>query len=189
MKIYVSDDGQIFAPAADLMKTTPNLPAPDAYSAAQLEASDLKTHGRFVKVVVQPQDSGNGTYFYTDELEIYRGEDEWVNLPLPGPEKPVNPNSPRSQWQNLAAGAEVSLNTEPNAADVSDIDDPKQLVDAVLSGATPIWADKSTVGWMGDKMVEFTVDLAKDQPIRGVALASGGRAGRGSSGPLASRFT
>ena len=178
VKVYVSDDGQKFSPLVDLMKATPNPPAPDAYSTMWLEANDLKTHGRYVKLVVQPQDSGNGTYFYTDELEIYRGEDAWVSLPLPDPEKPANPNSPRPQWQNLASGAEVAFNSEPNDASVSDIDDAKQLVDAVLSGATPIWADKSTVGWMGEKMVEFTVDLGKDQPIRGVALhMAAGQAG------------
>jgi hypothetical protein len=170
IKLYVSDDGVKYAPLGDLMKLTPNPPAEDLYSAEWLEAEDLKTHGRFVRLVVTPTDSGNGTYFYADELEIFRGEDAWVSLPLPAPEKVASVDSPKPDWENLAAGAPVSFEPQPNENSVSDDEDAAQMVDGTLSASQPIWSDKSVVGWIGTSSVEFTVDLGKDQPIRGVAL-------------------
>ena len=170
IKVSVSDDGKSFGLAGDLMQLTPNPPAPDQYATVWLEAEDLKTHGRFVKFSVAPTDSGQGTYFYTDELEIYRGEEAWLSLPLPGPEKIAKTNSPRPQWENIATDATVQLDAAPSDPAVTGEDDEKQLVDGVLATAVPLWADKAAVGWVGSKMVEFTVDLGKDQPIRGVAL-------------------
>jgi len=170
LKVSVSDDGKTFGSVGDLMQLTPNPPSPDAYAAAWLQAEDLKTHGRFVRFLVTPTDTGQGSYFYTDELEIYRGEDAWLSLPLPEPEKVAATNSPRPQWENIAAGATVQLDAAPSDPAVTDEDDEKQLVDGMLAAAVPLWADKGAVGWIGSKMVEFTVDLGKDQPIRGVAL-------------------
>jgi len=170
MKILVSDDGETFADLGDLLELTPEPPSPEGYNTLWLRTEDLKTHGRFVKVVVSAAESGDGTYFFTDELEIYRGEDAWVGLPYPEPAKVANPESPRPDWVNLASRAEVTLDTEPDDATVADIDDRKQLVDGALSPATPLWADKAAVGWVGGEMTEFTVDLGKDSPIQGVAL-------------------
>lgn len=178
IKLYVSDDGETYAPLGDIMKLTPNPPAPDIYNVEWLEAEDLKTHGRFVKLVVTPTDSGNGVYFYADELEIFRGEDAWVSLPLPAAEKAAAKDSPKPDWENLAAGAPVAFEPQPNESSVADENDAKQIVDGAISSAQPIWSDKSIAGWIGASSVEFTVDLGKDQPIRGVALhLAAGQAG------------
>ena len=40
----------------------------------------LRTHGRYVSLVVW-----NEPYTFVDEIEVYAGEPEWVNEPLPGP--------------------------------------------------------------------------------------------------------
>jgi len=40
----------------------------------------LHTHGRYVSLVVWPVG-----YSFVDEIEVYAGEPEWVNEPLPGP--------------------------------------------------------------------------------------------------------
>ena len=41
----------------------------------------LRTHGRYVSLVVW-----NEPYTFVDEIEVYAGEPEWVNEPLPGPD-------------------------------------------------------------------------------------------------------
>ena len=43
----------------------------------------LRTHGRYVSLVVW-----NEPYTFVDEIEVYAGEPEWVNEPLPGPAIP-----------------------------------------------------------------------------------------------------
>ena len=40
----------------------------------------LRTHGRYVSLVVW-----NEPYTFVDEIEVYAGDPEWVNEPLPGP--------------------------------------------------------------------------------------------------------
>ncbi len=40
----------------------------------------LRTHGRYVSLVVW-----NEPYTFVDEIEVYAGEPEWVDEPLPGP--------------------------------------------------------------------------------------------------------
>ena len=40
----------------------------------------LQTHGRYVSLVVW-----NEPYTFVDEIEVYAGDPEWVNEPLPGP--------------------------------------------------------------------------------------------------------
>jgi len=86
--------------------------------------------------------------------------------------------SPHPDWRNLAVGKAVRFNTPPNHPAVTDPDDAKQMVDGKLSPATPMWYDKSAVGWVMVDPVVFTVDLGSQQPIRGVAMhIPGGLAG------------
>lgn len=86
--------------------------------------------------------------------------------------------SPHLQWSNLASRKTVQFNTHPNYPAVTDPDDAKQLVDGRLSPATPMWYDKSIVGWVFVDPTVFTIDLGQVQPIRGVALHLGaGQAG------------
>ena len=40
----------------------------------------MRTHGRYVSLVVW-----NEPYTFVDEIEVYAGEPEWVDEPLPGP--------------------------------------------------------------------------------------------------------
>ncbi|MBI3922811.1 MAG: hypothetical protein HY318_15430, partial [Armatimonadetes bacterium] len=86
--------------------------------------------------------------------------------------------SPHPEWKNLAAGKSVQFNTPPNYPAVTDSDDAAQMVDGKFSPTTPMWYDKSAIGWVMVDPVVFTVDLGSNQPIRGVALhISGGQAG------------
>jgi hypothetical protein len=86
--------------------------------------------------------------------------------------------SPRPQWVNLARGQAVQFSPPPSYPAVTDPDDAKQMTDGGLATATPMWYDKSAVGWVMVDPAVFTVDLGRDQPIRGVALhVPGGQAG------------
>ncbi len=84
----------------------------------------------------------------------------------------------RPQAENVALGKSVLFNTTPNDGSATDPDDVLQLVDGRLSPATPMWYDKSTVGWALVDPTVFTIDLGAVHPIRGVALHMGaGQAG------------
>lgn len=173
--VFVSADGDAYSPAGDIMKLMSDRPGETGYQAAWLTADDLKTHGRYVKFVVAPGDSGNGVYFFLDELEIYRGEDDWLKVPLPSADLSSVGQAAPALGRNVAKGAQVEFQTKPNDPDVSDGPDDLQLVDGEISTAEPIWTDHKVVGWRGTTPVEFTVDLGAVQQISGVAahLAAG----------------
>ncbi len=57
------------------------VPSPTEYGVHRFVTDQLRTHGRYVSLVVWPV----GRYTFVDEIEVYAGEPEWVNEPLPGP--------------------------------------------------------------------------------------------------------
>jgi len=84
----------------------------------------------------------------------------------------------RPQAENVALGKTVLFGTPPNDGSATDPDDVRQLTDGKLSPATPMWYDKSTVGWALVDPTVFTLDLGAVQPLRGVGLHMGaGQAG------------
>ncbi len=84
----------------------------------------------------------------------------------------------RPQAENVALGKSVLFGTIPNDGSATDPDDVLQLVDGELSPATPMWFDKSTVGWVLVDPTVFTIDVGTVHPIGGVALHMGaGQAG------------
>ncbi len=75
--IYVSDDGESWYDVADLVALNNQhdpLPPFGQYSAVRLWTDQLRTHGRFVHVAIEP----GGPYVFCDEIEIFRGEDAWL---------------------------------------------------------------------------------------------------------------
>ena len=50
------------------------------YGTYRYWTDQLRTHGRYVSLVVS-----NQPFTFVDEIEVYAGEGEWVNEPLPGP--------------------------------------------------------------------------------------------------------
>lgn len=174
--VSVSDDGQQFAPVADLVKTSTNPGKGDGYRVLWLDAGKLETHGKFVRFQAKPADTGNGCFLFVDEVEVYKGDDAFLAKPLAL--TPAGDGSPRPALKNIAIGKTVTLNTPPNDDGTNDADDAKQLVDGKLSPAMPIWGDKLAVGWAAIDPTVFTVDLGADEPIRGVALhLAAGQAG------------
>lgn len=80
--ILVSDDGKSYYAVGDLVTMSRKKGAPPAqgYGVFRYWTDELKTHGRYVQLVI---DTG-GPYGFVDEVEVYRGESEWVTNPLPG---------------------------------------------------------------------------------------------------------
>jgi hypothetical protein len=79
--LLVSDDGKNFYPAGELINLgMKHGAAPNDYAIHRYWTGELRTHGRFVSFLVTP----GGPYTFVDEIEVYRGESDWVKLPFSG---------------------------------------------------------------------------------------------------------
>ena len=68
--VLTSDDGVRYFPAADLVATSANAPS-SGYAALRFSTRALRTHGRYVAVVVDPN---GGPYVFCDEIEVAGGD-------------------------------------------------------------------------------------------------------------------
>ncbi|MBT3288968.1 MAG: hypothetical protein HN380_16585, partial [Victivallales bacterium] len=82
--VLVSDDGKNWRSLGDIISLSlkHGLPSADKYSTHRFATADLKACGRYVQVMV-----AQTPYCFMDEIEVYRGKDEWRALPPQG--KPV----------------------------------------------------------------------------------------------------
>jgi hypothetical protein len=81
IRVLVSVDGRAYHELGDLLQLSTTPPAPDGtYTVQRFHTEALQTHGRYVKLLITPV--GNCTF--VDEIEVYRGEEAWKQLPLPG---------------------------------------------------------------------------------------------------------
>jgi hypothetical protein len=98
IKICMSDSGDKFTPVGDLMQLMTERPPAKGYAALWLSTDKLETHGRFIKFICAPQNLGTGSYFFLDEVEVYRGPDELLSRPL------AEVDAPRqwlASWRNI----------------------------------------------------------------------------------------
>ena len=70
--LFVSDDGQTYYGAGDLVTHAAKfgMPEPQGYSTFRFVADDLNTHGRYIRLVV-----ASSQYIFCDEVEAYKGPD------------------------------------------------------------------------------------------------------------------
>lgn len=81
IKVMVSTDGTRFHLVGDLMEMSGGQSAaPTEYAVHRFETEAMETHGRYVKFVIE----ADGTMVFSDEVEVLRGEDGWLEKPLPG---------------------------------------------------------------------------------------------------------
>lgn len=84
VNILVSDDGKTYRDAGDLVSL--DLKAhgawPEKYAIRRLVTNQLKTHARYVQFVAIPR--AGGSYLFVDEVEVFRGPDDWRKLDLAG---------------------------------------------------------------------------------------------------------
>jgi len=85
IRVLVSVNGRAYHEVGDLLKLSATPPAPDGkYTVQRFQTDALRTHGRYVKLLIAPV--GNCTF--VDEIEVYRGEEAWQQIALPG--RPVH---------------------------------------------------------------------------------------------------
>ena len=83
IRIFTADEDKQFHEIGDLVElsTEEGRTLPAVYGRHRYRTDRMKTHGRYVALVV----SAIGAFIFVDEIEVYAGEPEWVNEPLPGP--------------------------------------------------------------------------------------------------------
>ncbi|MDD4871179.1 MAG: hypothetical protein PHR77_11525 [Kiritimatiellae bacterium] len=82
ISILTSDDGKKFFFAGELidLDAVHGAPPREKYAVYRYWTGDLKIHGRYVMFLVAP----GGPYTFVDEIEIYRGSPELLNVPFKG---------------------------------------------------------------------------------------------------------
>ncbi len=82
--VLVSVDGRAYHDLGDLVALARKRAAPPEgkYAVHRFMTDRLKTHGRYVKLIIDPA----GPFCFVDEIEVFRGDDSWKDLPLPGKE-------------------------------------------------------------------------------------------------------
>lgn len=80
--VLVSDDGKTYTVAGDLVElgAEHGKPPLEGYGLHRYWTDKLTAHGRFVAILLAP----SGPYSFADEIEVYRGKDEWIAQPMAG---------------------------------------------------------------------------------------------------------
>ena len=92
--VLVSDDREVWTVAGDLIELSNSrgAPPPAPYQLHRFTTGDLRTHGRYVALVVDCS-----PYTVVDEIEVYRGEDSWLSQPLQGKQTALPPLEYRTE--------------------------------------------------------------------------------------------
>ena len=171
--IAVSDDGTDWHYAGDLATLADDTPPASGYAPFVYDTDDLQTVGRYVTLII------NATSFiFSDEIEIYEGDADWLNYPLPGPTfidftSLIQFGQSHPNWQpdpvNIALGKSVTFNTPPNYSYCTDPDDAIQVTDGIYTSGY-FWTQQSTVGWSHKNPAIITIDLGSERPISGISF-------------------
>ncbi|MHB8898818.1 MAG: hypothetical protein ACYC6Y_08745 [Thermoguttaceae bacterium] len=82
--VLVSEDGKTYREAGDLIGAylEEQGSLPDDYAVVRFSSDRLQTRGRYVQLVMIPMPGGS--YLFTDEIEVFRGDDRWLSGPAAG---------------------------------------------------------------------------------------------------------
>jgi hypothetical protein len=80
--ILVSEDAKLWHYKGNLINLARKngVPNPDGYSKFRFTTHDLKTKGRYLSLAIK-----QSPYTVTDEIEVYKGDNSWLDLPAGGP--------------------------------------------------------------------------------------------------------
>ena len=117
IQVFVSDTGSKFSLAGDFAEPLTMRAARKGYAANWLTVDKLETHGRFIKFICSPANLGAGSYISMDEVEIYRGNDDWIKRPLATADAP-------EQWQ--AVWPEIKWNN--NVSSIPEKERPARIL-------------------------------------------------------------
>jgi len=80
--VWVSNDGKKYHSLGNLVSLSAVVNGGPPLSGRHRYRTDqMKGYGRYVQFLAIP----TGIYLFCDEIEIYRGDNAWLGLPLPGP--------------------------------------------------------------------------------------------------------
>jgi len=127
IEILTSVDGKLFHPAGDLVELDHRRhgPWPEKYAIRRLETNELATHGRYVMLLVIAQ--AGGPYTFCDEIEVFRGRDEFLQQPLAGG---IALEDAKLLYQQRRLGAAVRQRFEADAAALANLAQTIPDVDA-----------------------------------------------------------
>lgn len=77
--LAVSDDKTNWSYLGDLRELSKAQPPAEGYAAFQYVTHDLRTKGRYVALAI-----ASSQYVFTDEIEVFRGQENWLNEPAGG---------------------------------------------------------------------------------------------------------
>jgi hypothetical protein len=78
--VMVSEDNKSWHSLGDLTVLGTASGVPPENGSYRYRTDQLKAHGRYVQFFVKAD-----PYFFSDEIEVYQGEDAWLKLANPGP--------------------------------------------------------------------------------------------------------
>jgi hypothetical protein len=81
--VLVSEDNKTYLLAADLVELSSveyGEPKAQGYGLHRFITNELRTHGRYVKLII----FGSGPFIFVDEIEIYKGAEEFLTSVQPG---------------------------------------------------------------------------------------------------------
>ena len=158
INIMVSDDGKQYYDAGDLVSLTAENGKPPSDGTYKYRTDKLKTHGRYVAFV-----SSALPYVCVDEIEVYKGNADWVKIPFTGDSKKLS-------HTNIALHKSYTCQPKPNY-DMCIDNDKTHLTDGGFTKGR-FWGEDTTVGWVHQKPVIITIDLGSVQPISGVMYST-----------------
>jgi hypothetical protein len=112
ISILASDDGSKYFAVGDLIAISNKRESPSekGYVVHQYWTDSLKTHGRYMQLVIEPGDP----FCFVDEIEIYRGDDSWLS------QQPMGESTPGGieffQTKTLNNSIKSRLNTDLRVA-------------------------------------------------------------------------
>jgi hypothetical protein len=107
--VAVSDDNKKWHYAGDLAALSETKPPAEGPAAIRYNTHSLRTRGRFVAFAVV-----NGPYSFVDEIEVYRGDEAWLQEPVQGKSVP----NVQTFLQEAAVAAKVRLRLNNDIAGI-----------------------------------------------------------------------
>ncbi|MCK5804165.1 MAG: discoidin domain-containing protein [Lentisphaeria bacterium] len=154
--LFASEDGKTWRFAGDLVRLSMKLgvPSADTYSVHRFATSELKSRGRYVRLMVVQT-----PYTFVDEIEVYRGNDAWLQGPPMG--KEVADPAAFFEKTKVSAGIQWRLLSDLAAIEeaVGKSDLAKATADALLKRVSRLGARIETAEHVTDSNFRTVLPL------------------------------
>jgi len=173
----VSDDGKLWTAVGDLVELSnrSGAPPPTPYQTHRFVTGDLRTRGRYVALVVDCT-----PYTVVDEVEVFRGDETWLESPPEGPQT-TDPPLQYSRSQIVLESIRFRLRTDldaimaaPGAADLDQAD----ALRAAIAALDVVPEDFTTVlplNELHERIYTLNAPILRARGYRGLTVWSGHR--------------